>query len=249
MKKIAAIFLLSALPSLALGAEYGEAQDLIGIYGQVVSTPSSGGNTAGGIGIFASAVNRQLWFAHMGFNYSDGAAISGGTITGTSPSGSTSVTGASSGNGYGMQFNLRLGKLFEVAPQVAIGPYLAYQYAKFDAGLNGEGSARYENNAAGGGVEVTTDLGGPFDFTGHLGYLAGISASSSANGYGAANPPSSGVLQLGVRGVYAFSSHFSAFAGIVYDRYHASYSYVPASLSVSATVNEIRGLAGLAYHF
>ncbi len=228
MKRIAAIFLLSTLPSLALGAEYGEAQNLIGIYGQIVSTPSSasisGGNTVGGVGIFATGVNSQLWTAHLGFNYAAGAPIGGAY-----PS------------GYSMQFNLRLGKLFAVTPEVAVGPYLAYQYANFRTDLNGNlGHESYQNNAIGGGVEATTNLGGPLDFTGHLGYLAGVGSSASASGFNVINAPSADDLQIGARAVYAFTSQFSAFAGVAYDHYQVSYD---------SPSNEIRGLVGMAYHF
>jgi len=248
VKKIAATAaLLAVFPTFALAASFGQTQNIIGIYGQVTGTPStlsasdashsasaSGGNTSGGIGVFANGVNSQLWFVHLGFNYTDGAAIS---------SSSTSV------NGHSMQFNARIGKLFPVAPAFAVGPYLAYQYANFKMGVNGIGNADYNNNAMGGGLEIVTNTGGPFDVSAHIGYLAGVTASASVDGYGAHNPPSSGVLQMGAKGVYSFTPQFSAFAGVAYDRYHASYNYAPDSINASATINEVRGMVGLAYNF
>lgn len=247
MKKLAATVVLSVFPACALAASFGQTQNLIGIYGQVTGTPSSvsasdanqsvsasGGNTSGGIGVFANGVNNQLWFVHLGFNYTDGPAISSSSVA---------------VNGHSMQFNARIGKLFPVAPAYAVGPYLAYQYANFKLGLNGIGNANYDNNALGGGLEIVTNTGGPFDLSAHIGYLAGVTASASANGYGANNPPSSGVLQMGAKGVYAFTPQFSAFAGVAYDRYHATYNYVPDAITASATINEVRGMVGLAYNF
>lgn len=266
MKKIAAAVVLSLLPVYAMGASmagsFGQTQNLIGIYGQVVGTPSSvsasdpkgsasasGGNTVGGVGVFANGVNKELWFTHLGFNYAAGAAISGGNAS----DGHGSVSGSTSVNGHSMQFNARIGKFFVVAPSIAVGPYLAYQYANFKLGLNGVGNAAYDNNALGGGVEIATNTGGPFDVDAHIGYLAGVDASASAtdaNGtYSAHNPPSSGVLQLGAKGVYSFTPQFSAFAGVSYDRYHASYNYAPDAITASATINEVRGMVGLAYNF
>lgn len=263
MKKIATAVILSLLPVCAMGATsmtgyFGQTQNLIGIYGQVVGTPSSvsaseggesasasGGNTVGGVGVFANGVNSDLWFVHLGFNYAAGAAISGGTAS----SGGASASRSEPVNGHSMQFNARIGKLFAVAPAIAVGPYLAYQYADFKVGLNGVGNAAYDTNGLGGGVELITNTGGPFDLSAHVGYLAGVSASASADGYKVVNPPSSGVLQLGAKGVYAFTPQWSAFAGVGYDRYHASYSYAPDAISASATINEVRGMVGLAYRF
>lgn len=248
MKKvIAAAIALSVFPTYALAASFGQTQNLIGVYGQVTGTPSSisasdktqsvsasGSNTSGGIGVFANGVNNQLWFVHLGFNYTDGPAVSSNSVA---------------VNGHSMQFNARIGKLFSVAPAFAVGPYLAYQYANFKLGLNGVGNISYNNNAMGGGLEVVTNTGGPFDIDAHVGYLAGVTASASADGYNAHNPPSSGVLQMGAKGVYSFTPQFSAFAGVAYDRYHGSYNYVPNDISASATVNEVRGMVGLAYKF
>lgn len=266
MNKIAVAVALTLLPVYAMGASmtgsFGQTQNLIGIYGQVVGTPSSvsasdpsasasasGGNTVGGVGVFANGVNSDLWFMHLGFNYAAGAAISGGsgTVNNNNASSSTSV------NGHSLQFNARLGKLFAVTPVVAVGPYLAYQYADSKLGVNGFGNVTYGNNALGGGVELVTNTGGPFDVDAHIGYLAGVDATASANtidGSGSfSNPPSSGVVQLGAKGVYAFTPQFSAFAGIAYDRYHTSYNYPLEAVSASATINEVRGMVGLAYNF
>ncbi|WP_139110825.1 hypothetical protein [Acidithiobacillus thiooxidans] len=89
MNKIAVAVALTLLPVYAMGASmtgsFGQTQNLIGIYGQVVGTPSSvsasdpsasasGGNTVGGVGVFANGVNSDLWFMHLGFNYAAGAA-------------------------------------------------------------------------------------------------------------------------------------------------------------------------------
>lgn len=263
MKKIAVFLIASTLSPIAFAGtlgDFGQTQNLIGVYGQAVGTPSSvsasvpgasasasGGNTVGGVGVFANGINSNLWFMHLGFNYGAGAPINGGSWATTLGNGS--VNGAGYVNGHSLQFNARLGKLFQVAPVWAVGPYLAYQYAGFRVGLNGVGSANYSNNAVGGGVELVTDTGGPFDISAHLGYLAGVSASASAGGYSAHNPPSSGVLQIGAKGVYAFTNHFSAFAGIAYDRYNATYSYAPSAFTLSATINEVRGLVGVAYRY
>jgi len=256
MKKL--LVLAAFAPAAAFAQGYGQAMNVIGAYGQVVGTPSSvsasapgysvhgsGGNTVGGGGVFASGVNNSLFFTHLGFNYADGSPISGGSVT----LNAGSVSGSEPTHGHSMQFNFRLGKLFPLDSTYAVGPYLAYQYADFAVGLNGVGSAHYHNNAVGGGVQLVTNTGGPFDLSAHVGYLAGVSASASDNAGSASNPPSSGVLQIGARGVYAFSSDFSGFAGVAYDRYHASYSYAPAQITGNATINEVRGMVGLAYHF
>ena len=255
MKKL--LLLAALFPVAALAQGYGQAENLIGAYGEVVGTPSSvtanapgysayasGGNTAGGGGVFADGVNNSLFFTHLGFNYADGAPIAGGSVTVNNVSAS-----GSGANGHSWQFNLRFGKLFPVSSMLAVGPYLAYQYADFRVGVNGYGSAYYRNNAIGGGLQVATNTGGPFDLTGHIGYLAGVSSSAGDSAGAATNPPNAGVLQIGARGVYAFNPEFSAFAGVAYDRYHASDSYAPDQITGSATINEVRGMFGLAYHF
>lgn len=262
MKKILTAALLTLTPAVALAQGFGQAMDLFGIYGQIDGTPStlsasvpgaslhgSGGNTNGGVGVFAAAVNNDLYFTHLGFDYSAGAPISGGSLTGSDANGTGNLSGSEHTNGHSLQFNARIGKLFQVAPVIAVGPYLAYQYANFRGSINGFGSASYDNNALGGGVELVTNTGGPFDISAHLGYLAGVSATASDNYGSAPNTPSSGVLQLGARGVYSFTPHFSAFAGVAYDRYHASYAYAPYQLTATATINDVRGMVGLAYNF
>jgi hypothetical protein len=147
-----------------------------------------------------------------------------------------------------MAFNARIGKLFAIGEGAAVGPYLAYQYADFKMGLDGYAAA-YRNNAAGGGVFGAVVVSSNMSLTGHLGYLAGVSASASAAGYSANNPPSSGVLQVGAKLNYRFDHDWSVFGGINYDRYSASYSYTPKALNASATINDVRGIVGMAYHY
>ena len=151
-----------------------------------------------------------------------------------------------------MAFNARIGKLFGIGEDAAVGPYLAYQYADFKMGLDGI-TAGYRNNAVGGGVFGALALSSRLSMTGHLGYLAGVSASASATdyygSYSAHNPPSSGVFQIGAKVDYRFDQDWSMFGGLDYDRYYASYSYVPYALNASATINDIRGIVGMAYHF
>jgi predicted porin len=57
------------------------------------------------------------------------------------------------------------------------------------------------------------------------------------------------VLQLGAKVDYQFSREFSVFAGLNYDRYSASYSYTPIALNASTTINDVRGIVGMAYHY
>ena len=151
-----------------------------------------------------------------------------------------------------MAFNARFGKLFAIGENAAVGPYLAYQYADFKVGLDGI-TAGYRNNAVGGGIFGALAMSSRWSVSGHLGYLAGVSASASAadyyGSYSAHNPPSSGVLQIGAKADYRFDSAWSLFGGINYDHYLASYSYTPYALNASATINDIRGIVGMAYHF
>jgi hypothetical protein len=253
---------MAAIAPSAAANTLSQALETIGVYGEGVSTPSSvsvtaphggvsanGGNTTGGLGITMTGVNKELWYIHLGADYAFGAPINGGTISGASNHVGT-VTGAGSAHvsGHSMAFNARYGKLFAIGEDAAVGPYLAYQYADFKMGLNGY-TADYRNNAVGGGVLGALVISSRLSMTGHLGYLAGISASSSAAGYSASNPPSSGVLQVGAKVDYRFGQAWSVFGGIDYDRYTASYSYTPYALNASATINDIRGLVGMAYHF
>ncbi|MBU2754213.1 hypothetical protein HFU84_02055 [Acidithiobacillus sp. CV18-2] len=271
MKKIVlTVAALAAIPSISMADDmvgsFGQTENLLGLYGQFVSTPSSvsasipgasasasGSQTVGGMGVFANGINGQLWFVHLGFNYGFGAPLSGGSGSVVSVLGNASASYHAKTYGHSLQFNARAGKLFQVSPTIAVGPYIAYQYADFYIGYDGLGTVKYGNNGLGGGVEVATNTGGPFDVSAHAGYLAGLSSTATAtyqgNSYGAENPPASGIFQLGAKGVYAFSDDFSAFAGVNYDRYHATYSYAPYQLAAAATINEVRGMVGLAYHY
>ncbi|MCL4527297.1 MAG: hypothetical protein M1492_12750 [Gammaproteobacteria bacterium] len=256
---IAAVAPVAAANTLADSLSH--ALDTIGIYGEVAGTPSSvtantpqaslsanGGNTNGGAGIAMTGVNSQLWYVHLGADYAFGAPINGGTATGTINGITPTATQSAHVSGHSMAFNARIGKLFAIGNNAAIGPYLAYQYADFKWGLDGY-TAAYRNNAVGGGVFGAVAIDPQITLTGHLGYLAGISASASAAGYSAHNPPSSGVLQVGGKVDYRFDPAWSVFGGLDYDRYSASYSYTPYALNASATINDIRGIVGMAYHF
>ncbi len=261
MKKII-IAALAAFPVVA-SANIDQAFNQIGIYGQIVTNPStvsasgpygsgsaSGSNTVGGIGATASGVNQWLWYTHLGFNYGFGAPINGGSGSGFDKflgSGSGSINGAEHTHGHSLQFNLRVGKLFPFSSDIAVGPYLAYQYAGFAVGVNGVGTLTYDNNAIGGGIEAGTVLGNGLSFTGHVGYLAGVDASAGDGVGSLTHTPSSDDLQLGIRGNYAFTSNFGVFAGINYDRYSASDSDAAYAISGSATINQIRGLVGISY--
>lgn len=243
-----------------------QAINTIGVYGEVVSTPSSvsatdpygsvsanGGNTTGGVGVTMTGVNKELWFTHLSADYAFGPPINGGTISGTLNNvSSASASGSANVSGHSMAFNARIGKLFAIGENAAVGPYFAYQYADFKAGLN-SATARYRNNAVGGGVFGALVVSSRLSMTGHLGYLAGISSTASASdyygSYSVKNPPSSGVLQIGAKVDYRFAQEWSVFGGLDYDRYTASYSYVPYALNANATINDIRGIVGMAYHF
>ncbi|MBU2857368.1 hypothetical protein HF289_10985 [Acidithiobacillus ferrooxidans] len=252
---------IAAIAPVAAADTLSQALDTIGVYGEVAATPSSasasvpsgsvsanGGNTNGGVGITMTGVNQELWYTHLSADYAFGAPINGGSITGTLAGGSDTGTGSAHVSGHSMAFNARIGKLFAIGEDAAVGPYLAYQYADFKTGLDGY-TAAYRNNAVGGGAFGALVLSSRLSVTGHLGYLAGVSASASAAGYGANNPPSSGVLQIGAKADYRFDPDWSVFGGIDYDHYSASYSYVPYALNANATINDIRGIVGMAYHF
>ncbi|MBU2848164.1 hypothetical protein HF925_06155 [Acidithiobacillus ferriphilus] len=257
---------IAAIAPVAAADTLSRALDTIGVYGEVAATPSSasvsdpygsisanGGNTNGGVGITMTGVNQELWYTHLSADYAFGSPINGGTISGTLNNvGTAPASGSAHVSGHSMAFNARIGKLFGIGEDAAVGPYLAYQYADFKMGLDGI-TAGYRNNAVGGGVFGALALSSRLSMTGHLGYLAGVSASASATdyygSYSAHNPPSSGVLQIGAKADYRFDSDWSVFGGIDYDRYSASYSYTPYALNASATINDIRGIVGMAYHF
>ncbi|MDD5377976.1 MAG: hypothetical protein ACYDD9_05995 [Acidithiobacillus sp.] len=253
---------IAAIAPVAAADTLSQALDTIGVYGEVAATPSSasasvpsgsvsanGGNTNGGVGITMTGVNQELWYTHLSADYAFGSPINGGTISGTlNNGGGAPASGSANVSGHSMAFNARIGKLFAIGENAAIGPYVAYQYADFKMGLDGY-TAAYRNNAVGGGAFGALVVSSRLSVTGHLGYLAGVSASASAAGYGANNPPSSGVLQIGAKADYRFDPDWSVFGGIDYDRYSASYSYVPYALNASATINDIRGIVGMAYHF
>ena len=253
----AAAFTLAIAPTVQADT-LSHALNTVGVYGEVAVTPSSlnahaagggsvtgnGGNTNGGVGIGMTGVNGNLWYTHLGADYAFGAPINGGTISGTLGTGS----GSAHVSGHSMAFNARIGKLFAIGEDAAVGPYLAYQYADFKMGLDGY-TAAYRNNAVGGGVFGAFVVSSNMSLTGHLGYLAGVSASGSAAGYSANNPPSSGVLQVGAKLNYRFDHDWSVFGGINYDRYSASYSYTPIALNASTTINDVRGIVGMAYHY
>lgn len=261
MKKIITAAVLSVIPVVAM-AGVQDAFNQIGIYGQAVdnnanlsvsdpngSVSANGGNTVGGLGVTASGVNQSLWYTHLGFNYGFGSPINGGNATASDSNGSASASGSANGyvNGHSLQFNLRIGKLFSVAPSMAVGPYLAYQYAGFSVGVNNIGTATYDNNAIGGGVEAGAELGSSIGLTGHIGYLAGVSATANAGGVSANNTPDADDLQIGAKASYAITSNAAIFVGIDYDRYSASDSYAPDAITGSATINQVRGLAGVSY--
>ncbi|BBF66609.1 hypothetical protein AFERRID_28270 [Acidithiobacillus ferridurans] len=91
-----------------------------------------------------TGVNQELWYTHLSADYAFGSPINGGGITGTLAGGSG--TGSAHVSGHSMAFNARIGKLFAIGEDAAVGPYLAYQYADFKLGLDGI-TARYQNNA------------------------------------------------------------------------------------------------------
>ena len=148
---------IAAIAPVAAADTLSQALDTIGVYGEVAATPSSasasvpsgsvsanGGNTNGGVGITMTGVNQELWYTHLSADYAFGSPINGGGITGTLAGGSG--TGSAHVSGHSMAFNARIGKLFAIGEDAAVGPYLAYQYADFKLGLDGI-TARYQNNA------------------------------------------------------------------------------------------------------
>lgn len=233
MKKIVMVATLLAAPALASADSLSTGLDNIGVYGQIVGTPTtisagnsgsvSGGNTTGGVGISATGVNSQWWFTHLGFNYGAGPIVSNSSYH---------------SGGHSLQFNARIGKGFEVANDVIVGPYLGYQYTQFSFGLDGY-SASYNNNALGGGIYGAVAPTSQITLTGHVGYLAGVSANNGN--------PSANVLQIGAKADYRFDSEWSGFVGVGYNRYSASQQFY--ATNVGLHVNDIRGIFGLAYHF
>ena len=225
--------------------------DSLGIYGQVVGTPShvtagnaygsitaSGGNTTTGVGVAFNGANSEWWFAHLGFDYGVGPALNGGTYTIYSPTGVKVGSGPSPSNisGHSLQFNARFGKGFQVAQNVIVGPYIGYQCAQFTLWVMGQ-SAAYVNNALGGGVYGAIAPTSRITISGHIGYLGGIST----------NAPGANVLQVGTKADYRFDSSWSGFVGAYYDRYSASGRMGTASRDIR--VNDVRGIFGLAYHY
>ena len=257
---------IAAIAPVAAADTLSHALDTIGVYGEIAATPSNasagtpygsisanGGNTNGGVGITMTGVNQELWYTHLSADYAFGSPINGGTISGALNNvGTAPASGSAHVSGHSMAFNARIGKLFGIGEDAAVGPYLAYQYADFKMGLDGV-TAGYRNNAVGGGVFGALALSSRLSMTGHLGYLARVSASASATdyygSYSVHNPPSSGVFQIGAKVDYRFDQDWSMFGGLDYDRYYASYSYIPYALNASATINDIRGVVGMAYHF
>jgi hypothetical protein len=247
----------AAIPVAASANALSSGLNSIGVYGQIVGTPStvsasdpngsitaSGGNTEGGVGVTLSGVNSDLFFTHLGFDYGAGPAINGGSYTLYNKSGTAVASGSGSANvgGHTLQFNARLGKGFAIGENAMVGPYVAYQYGQFTEGLDGY-KETYDNNALGGGLFAAVAATNEITLSGHVGYLAGISASAS----GLTGTPSSNVLQVGGRADYRFDTRWSGFVGVAYDRYSASDSV--NGVNGNAHINDIRGIFGLAYHY
>ncbi|MBU2720198.1 hypothetical protein HF563_12640 [Acidithiobacillus ferridurans] len=143
---------IATLAPVAAADTLSQALDTIGVYGEVAATPSSASASVpsgsvsanGGVGITMTGVNQELWYTHLSADYAFGSPINGGSITGTLAGGSG--IGSAHVSGHSMAFNARIGKLFAIGEDAAVGPYLAYQYADFKLGLDGI-TARYQNNA------------------------------------------------------------------------------------------------------
>ncbi len=223
----------------------------LGVYGQIVGTPSrviagnsygsiiaSGGNTTTGVGVAFNGANSEWWFAHLGFDYGVGPVLSGGTYTIYTPTGVKVAGGPSPTHvrGHSLQFNARFGKGFRIARNAIVGPYIGYQCAQFTLWVKGQ-SAAYVNNALGGGVYGAIAPTSRITVSGHIGYLGGIST----------NAPGANVLQVGTKADYRFDSSWSGFVGVDYDNYSASGRMGTGSRSIH--VNAVRGIFGVAYHY
>jgi hypothetical protein len=153
----AALFIPLVIPLGANANDLRNRLDSLGIYGQIVGTPSSvtagnphgsitasGGNTSAGVGATFNGANSEWWFAHLGFDYGAGPALNGGTYTIYSPPGVKVGGGPSPSNrrGQSLQFNARFGKGFQVAQNVIVGPYIGYQYAQFTLWVKGRRLSR-----------------------------------------------------------------------------------------------------------
>jgi len=141
-----------------------------------------------------------------------------------------------------LQFNARIGKGFAIGENAMVGPYVACQYGQFTESLDGY-KETYDNNALGGGLFAAVAATNEITLSGHVGYLAGISASAS----GVTGTPSSNVLQVGGRADYRFDSRWSGFVRVAHDHYSASDSV--NGVNGNAHINNIRGIFGLAYHY
>lgn len=232
------------LHHLNTNAIYGEAvanSSTLSVTSGANSENLTGNHMVGGVGVQFSGINATLWFLHMGLNYGLGPIANGGTATGT-------VNGTGSGpvSGNSLAFNFRFGKGFRLSRALLAGPYLADQYARFSASLYGS-SLTYINNAIGGGVYAALAISKDVTFTGHAGYLVSASSSASLSGANVAGMPGADVLQAGGKVDYATSPHYSLFAGVEYDRY--SGSYAAPTVTANATITEVRGMVGLAYHY
>ncbi len=248
-------------PTIACANTLYRGLNAIGIYGEAVGTPNSyhsfntqglansfrtmkpasGGNTSGGVGVYLSGMSQDDFFMHLGFNY------------GFSP-----IIGNSNGNmsssGHSMAFNARLGKGFQFGPDLLIGPYIGYQYARFQMGVGNNGAfgtATYNNNALGGGLFMAMAPAQDLTLTAHAGYLVGLSANERVK-FGAfslqpGGTPDADVFQAGAKLSYRFLPDLSGFVGVNYDHYMASGHAGP--VTERTRVNVLRGLAGVAYNF
>ncbi|MBN6741209.1 hypothetical protein JKG47_11815 [Acidithiobacillus sp. MC6.1] len=166
---------------------------------------SHNGKTFGGAGVKGSFF-QDNFLASVNYHHDFGSQFSTRGIT----------SGGSTNDA-----NLKLAYLVPISKSLYVGPYLSYQYQNLN---NNTEYLRLhnDNNAIGGGGYMAYGAG-PLTITGNVGYLAGVSASASFQGYGMSasrSEPSSNVLQLGLQTSYQLSGPWYAFTAFKWDQYN-----------------------------
>lgn len=212
---------LSMVSAVAM-ADVNAALNSFAAYGNVSGLTGGNGSTTGGIGLKGSAYTDNFLFsANYHHDFSSQFDVPGAT-----------------GDGSNI-FNVKAGYLVPFSQNFAIGPYVTYQYTRWNInGPAGDGSLHLTNNALGGGLMAGIGAG-PLDMVAHIGYLGGVSATYSYtdSGYRYATTTTSGslnVLNLGAQADYFVAGPVYLFTGFDWDRYsdHGSRNVLQGNFGV-----------------
>ncbi|MCE5394672.1 MAG: hypothetical protein JJ693_08820 [Acidithiobacillus sp.] len=218
LKILSVTAIFAASTGIALASPVANLLNNLAVYGEYAGVTQSHGSSSGGIG------GRLESYVDGFYGQADGS-YTPGSLDQDSSGSSTDI-------------NLQLGYGLPIGKSLIIGPYLGYQYLGLTEQVAGY-PLTFGNNSLGGGIFAAWCPAPRWGVQGHVGYLAGVSASVR-DSEGLAIPlQAANLLDFGGEVDYRVSGPWMVFAGFHYAHY----------MEAGQNLNLLRGVFGAGLRF